>query len=239
MYYDHAADRYLGQWLYSGRISLVYSLLDMSTDDPSAILARYVPLYKYRYPRYQVTLLSQLRFHWAGHRRLLDVGGGSGVIAEAVHIMLGADVTSVDVVSRFAKGLTIKTQTYDGVHLPFPDQSFDAVTFINVLHHVPAEARLALLKECSRVCSGPIYIKDHACRSRLDLIRLRALDTLGNTPFGGMVKAQYLLESEWESLRSQAEYIESSKELGGGYRTGFFARAFPDRLESFRIWIKS
>lgn len=251
MYDDHATDhgsgqliipnstkRLLGLVQYRTDEPIGVFLLDMSVTDPSTILARYVPLYRYRYPHYQVTLLSQLQRHWEGHQRVLDIGGGSGVIAEAVHIMLGSDVTSIDVANRFAQGLTIKTGTYDGVKLPFPDGSFDAITFINVIHHIPSQNRAPLLKECARVCSGVIYIKDHAFQSKLDLIRLHALDAMGNLPFGGMVKAQHVAQAEWDLLRCEIGYVESDKELGGGYRRGMFAKAFPDRLESFRKWIR-
>lgn len=72
---------------------------------------------------------------------MLDVGGGNGVIGQVIHEMLDADVTSIDVEERFLPALTIKTAVYDGLHLPFSDASFDAITLFNMLHHVPNDLR--------------------------------------------------------------------------------------------------
>lgn len=200
--------------------------------DPAAILIQHVPMYRYRYPRYQVTLLRQLERVWQNHHNVLDVGGGSGIIAQAIHEMFGCEVMSVDVVDRFAKSLSIRTAIYDGVHLPF-QRTFDAITFNNVLHHVPPRNRITLLRESARVCSGPIYIKDHLPISPLDRVRLATLDAIGNLPFGGMVKANYLSKAEWESLRSAIQYKELHLE-SGGYRRSVL---FPDRLEIFMKWV--
>ncbi len=71
-------------------------------------------------------------------------------------------VVSIDVHDRFSSELTIETAVYDGVTLPFADNSFDCALLFNVLHHVPIEHRLPLLRECRRVVGhGPLYIKDH------------------------------------------------------------------------------
>jgi SAM-dependent methyltransferase len=207
---------------------------DLSLARVQALIGHHIPLYRTKAPTYHTVLLQSLRSLWdPSHTRVLDVGGGTGIIAQAMKDLFGiAHVTSVDVHNRFLKTLDIETRVYDGVTLPFADGAFDCVTFSNVMHHVPVAVRTGLMRECARVVGrGPIYIKDHLAASQLDHARLFALDAMGNVPFGGMVKASYLTETEWVALAAGCSYrIEAT--AGGTYRKGVFARAFPNRLET-------
>lgn len=202
------------------------------------ILARHLPMYRVKTPHYQAVMLDSLVAVWRGrHRRLLDVGGGTGVIAEAIAHLLPVDsVEAVDLVDRFCPGLSVRTQAYDGKTLPFADGSFDAATLNNVLHHVPKDQRVSLLGEIRRVVSGPLYIKDHAAASALDHLRLTALDALGNIPFHGMVKAEYLTRAEWAAVAAGAGWRIAAEAPAATYRSGPMAAAFPNRLEvTFRL----
>ncbi|MEP7040442.1 MAG: GtrA family protein [Chloroflexota bacterium] len=213
----------------------------ISTDAVSAVLATYVPMYRYRKPVYQTVMLSGLRDLWStGDRRVLDVGGGTGVVAQAVKELFPVEqVTSVDVVDRFLRILDVATATYDGVTLPFPDASFDCVLLANVIHHVPVAARVALLRECARVAgAGRLYIKDHEARSVLDRWRLAILDAVGNTAFGGQVRASYPARAEWDALAAAAGY-EIEQRVSGDYRDGLFGFLFPNRLEISMRWAVS
>jgi SAM-dependent methyltransferase len=205
-----------------------------------ALLARHISLYRTRTPTYQTVLLQALRELWdPAHARVLDIGGGTGVIAQAIKDLFGiAHVTSVDVADRFLKSLDIETRVYDGVRLPFADAAFDCVTLSNVLHHVRPVVRSALMGECARVAgTGPIYIKDHLVTSRLDCARLMALDLIGNLPFGGMVKASYLTAADWQRL-ALAQGYRIDRQIGGAYRRGSFERLFPNRLEVTMRWVR-
>jgi SAM-dependent methyltransferase len=198
-----------------------------------ALIGRHIPVYKAYAPIYQTVLLQSFLALWEpAAARVLDVGGGTGILAQAMKDLFGiAHVTSVDVEDRFLKSLDIETRTYDGTTLPFAGASFDCVTISNVLHHVPPSARLALMRECARVVgAGPIYIKDHVAATRLDHARLLALDLMGNVPFGGMVKASYLMAEDWQRLAAAVGY-RIDRWIGGAYRSGAFARLFPNRLE--------
>lgn len=206
---------------------------DVSLATVQALIARHIPLYKTHAPTYQTVLLQTLLTLWnPAHARVLDVGGGTGIIAQAMKDLFGiAHVTSVDVEDRFLKSLDIETRVYDGVTLPFADASFDCVTLSNVLHHVPASARSALMRECARVAGpGPIYIKDHLASSPLDRARLLVLDGMGNLPFGGMVKASYLTAEDWQRIAAEPGY-RIDRQTSGDYRSGLFERLFPNCLE--------
>lgn len=197
------------------------------------ILATHLSIYRRRVPYYQAVMLDSLAEVWAGrHHKLLDVGGGTGVIAQAISELFPVDMVEVvDLVDRFCASLTVSAQQYDGTALPFADASFDAATLNNVLHHVPVAERAALLREIRRVVSGPVYIKDHESRGTIDDLRLWVLDAIGNIPFGGMVWARYLERTEWERLAGESGYRIAARASSAKYRNGVHAKFFPNRLE--------
>lgn len=206
-----------------------------------ASIARHLPVYRTYPPTYHATLLRSFQDIWdTSHTRVLDVGGGTGIIAQAMKDLLAIPhVTSVDVEDRFLKSLDIEVEVYDGQRLPFADGSFDCVVFSNVLHHVPVNLRPALMKECGRVAgTGPIYIKDHLAASVIDHARLFALDAIGNVPFGGMVKASYLSAADWQALAGGAGY-RIERQASGAYRQGAYALLFPNRLEITMKWVRA
>ena len=130
----------------------------ITVDAVSQCLSRHAGLYRKRPPVYQAVMLSNLAQLWQGrHDRVLDVGGGTGVMAQAMQEFLAVgQVSAVDVVDRYFEGLSVDTHVYDGAHLPFPDASFDAATINNVMHHVPPTGRSDLLREVRRVVAGPV-----------------------------------------------------------------------------------
>ena len=66
--------------------------------------------------------------------QVLDVGCGNGKFGEAIAKAYKADVRGVDVVN-YANS-DIKIDIYDGVSLPFKDNSFDVIVMCMMLHHV-------------------------------------------------------------------------------------------------------
>jgi SAM-dependent methyltransferase len=196
------------------------------------VLGRHLAMYRTKLPSYQATMLNSLLGIWKDrHRRLLDIGGGTGVIAQAISELFPVDcVEAVDLVNRFCATLTIRVQSYDGQHLPYPDAHFDAAMLNNVLHHVPKAQRIGLFRDIRRVVAGPLYIKDHETRGSIDSLRLTALDAIGNIPFGGMLRASYLTRDDWDRLAEAGGYRIVAR-VGGQYRTGPLAALFPNRLE--------
>ncbi|MBA1143976.1 methyltransferase domain-containing protein [Mesorhizobium neociceri] len=210
--------------------------MTMPSIDPhllQGIMSRHLAMYRSKVPFYQATMLDSLRQVWAGdHRRLLDVGGGTGVIAQAMSELFPLEeVQTVDLVDRFCPSLSVSTRQYDGKTLPFRDDAFDAATLNNVMHHVPLAARAALLREIRRVVDGPLYIKDHESRHAVDRLRLTAMDAIGNIPFGGMVWARYLDRAEWERLVAESGYRIAARAAPLQYRKGLYGWLFPNRLE--------
>jgi SAM-dependent methyltransferase len=85
---------------------------------------------------------------------VLDVGAGSCLMARAIRDMRQAKVSCVDVEHRL--GTDLPVAVFDGVHLPFPDRSFDVVLMSYVLHHAARPADL--LRDCARVCRGRVVV---------------------------------------------------------------------------------
>lgn len=201
------------------------------------LLGRHLAMYRTKPPVYQSVMLNSLLDVWAGHHEhLLDVGGGTGVIAQAMSELFPVTrVQAVDLADRFCSTLSVQTRQYDGRTLPLGDGECDAAALNNVLHHVPVAERLPLLREIRRVVDGPLYIKDHVSCGRVDDWRLTLMDAIGNIPFGGMLWAQYLTGAEWEELAMTAGYRIGAS-VGGIYRSGAYALMFPNRLEvTFRF----
>ena len=211
-----------------------YAAAAINVIDLQAILSRHLPMYLVKVPRYQAVMLDSVRELWQGrHEALLDIGGGTGVIAEAIaQLFPVGQVCTIDMVDRFASELSVQTGCYDGTHLPFEDRSFDAATINNVIHHVPVAERAALLREIRRVVAGPIYVKDHRTTGAIDNARLTVMDAIGNIPFDGQVKAQYLSGDDWLALASASGYRTGATAEPRDYRCGLHAFVFPNRLET-------
>ncbi len=200
-------------------------------------LQQHLAMYRSKPATYQAVMANDLLAIWQGqHDRLLDVGGGTGVIAQlmADHFPVGT-VDAVDVVDRFCKTLSVRTHVYDGTTLPFADASFDAATFNNVIHHIPVEVRARVFQEVRRVVRGPVYIKDHLSTGKADDLRLWAMDAIGNIPFGGMVEANYLSATDWQQLAKAGGYRLAAQDRGQ-YRRGVYDWIFPNRLETVMRW---
>jgi len=129
--------------------------------------------------------------------RVLDVGSGSGDIAVAV-MRSRPDVT-IQGVDVFVRGETaIPVTAFDGLTLPFENESFDCAMLIDVLHHTddPAE----LLSEAARVSTKGIILKDHYRDPLLGRLRLRLMDWVGNASHGVRLPYNYLSKAEWNNI---------------------------------------
>ncbi len=212
--------------------------MTIDADAVASVLTRHLPVYRMRRPVYQVVMLQALAQIWKpSYRRVLDIGGGTGVIAQAVSELFDVDrVVSVDVADRFLPTLTIEHRTYDGRRLPFEAGDFDCVMFNNVIHHVETTDRAPLLLDCRRVAkNGDLLIKDHVAVGSLDHARLAVLDVVGNTIFSGMIRASYLTDADWRRLAAETGFVMEHA-TSGPYRSSFYATLFPNRLETTMRW---
>jgi len=110
-------------------------------------------LYRFHKPLYQLQLIKDLAMLLPpGDCRILDIGAGSGLVAEMIASMFpGKTVVAVDVTNRILPTVGVPFRLFDGQTLPFEDDSFDCALFCNVLHHVKTNQRRGLLDEALRV----------------------------------------------------------------------------------------
>ncbi|HWZ83259.1 MAG TPA: class I SAM-dependent methyltransferase [Terriglobales bacterium] len=127
--------------------------------------------------------------------RVLDVGCGDGAVSRAIQqLRPDLHIEGVEVLLRDRSEIPVAA--YDGKNLPFPDQSFDCVVMVDVLHHENDPARL--LREAARVTSQCVVVKDHLLEGLLAAPTLRFMDWVGNARHGVALPYRYWRRAEWQ-----------------------------------------
>ncbi len=128
--------------------------------------------------------------------QVLDVGCGDGRLTRLIQSMRPElAMRGIDTLIR--PETVIPVDVYDGLRIPFPDKSFDAVVFVDVLHH--AENGAKLLQEAARVAKTSIIVKDHILKGILARPTLSFMDWVGNAPHGVALPYNYWHEEQWKS----------------------------------------
>jgi ubiquinone/menaquinone biosynthesis C-methylase UbiE len=163
-------------------------LLDGPLDDPSTLTANLRDLRRVNRWLGGVSLTAPAIDALAAHRdelTILDVGTGGADIPLAlieraarrsrrvsiVAIDSRPEVLAAAVRASPAVGATdgLELHVGDGRSLPYPDRSFDVVHASMVLHHLPEDGSVALLREMARVARLGVVVNDLE-RSRLGWI---------------------------------------------------------------------
>ncbi len=148
------------------------------------------PAYRRRLAEYVASLCEE-------NARILDVGCNDGRVAWMVQ-KLKPSVSFIGVDVQANVPALIERNLYDGRKLPFPDNSFDAVMALDVLHH--AEDDLALLEEMKRVTKRYIIIKDHRKFGFFSKLLISFTDYCTNVPYGIKCRFHYNSLEEWNQL---------------------------------------
>lgn len=127
---------------------------------------------------------------------VLDVGCGTGTtdrfLMPRVRSLHGVDVSEEMLANARLNVPNADFTWYDGEKLPFPDETFNAVLAICVLHHVPISRRFKFVSEMVRVAhpDGVVAIFEHnpfnpltrhavnSCELDYDAVLLRPQETL-------------------------------------------------------------
>ncbi len=128
--------------------------------------------------------------------RILDIGCGDGLI-DGMVMAARPDVSIQGIDIYLRPQLLIPVLKYDGVHIPHPDKSFDAVFFLDVLHHTTDP--MLLLREARRVARQCVIIKDHNRDGFAAGFVLRFMDWMANAPHGVVLTYNYWSHSRWQS----------------------------------------
>ena len=184
--------------------------LSLMMFSPLRIVGRlFPPVYKRSLARYVSSLCDN-------GSKILDVGCDDGTMARRVmDFNSSLSVVGVDVQAN--RPSKIERVVYHGKKLPFPDNSFDIVMALDVLHHV--EDNEALLREMKRVANKYIIIKDHLYHSTFSKVIISVVDYCLNLPYGIKCAFNYLSMNEWMALfdRLDLKVIEMPKRLSFGF----------------------
>ncbi len=116
----------------------------------------------------------------AGHR-VLDVGCGKGGITRLLR-RWGYDTVPLDV-SDYSSFDDVRPILYDGGYLPFPDDSFDVVLLLTVLHHTPDPD--SILEEAVRVSRRRLIVLEDTYYASEKMRLLQLMDSIVNREFRG------------------------------------------------------
>jgi len=134
--------------------------------------------------------------------RVLDVGCGDGLVSRMIwEKRPDTTMEGIDVLLRPEPHIPVRL--FDGQHLPYADASFDAVMFIDVLHH--ADDPAGLLREAARVSRNLVLLKDHTLDGFLAGPTLRFMDWTGNARHGVSIPANYWPEKLWRQTFAQLD----------------------------------
>jgi SAM-dependent methyltransferase len=125
---------------------------------------------------------------------ILDVGCGDGLLTQLIsHQRPDVRLSGIDTLVR--PRTHIPVDRFDGKTIPYDNQSFDGVMFVDVLHH--AEDPMTLLREAARVARTVILIKDHTLQGLFAAQTLRFMDKIGNARHGVSLPYNYWPEQQW------------------------------------------
>ena len=145
--------------------------------------------------------------------RVLDVGCGTGKISRMIteqNAMLS--IEGIDILAQPQAQIPVKV--FDGSKIPFEDKSFDAVIFVDVLHHTNNHTQL--LNEALRVSKGAVVVKDHIYKNRLDFAILAFMDWVGNESLGIRSIYNYYSLEQWEQLFKEIGITKSETKMVQG-----------------------
>lgn len=139
---------------------------------------------------------------------VLDVGAGDGSLAKRLmERRPDVRIEGVDVLVR--ADTQIPVREFDGTTLPFPNDSFDAVMLVDVVHHAANQS--ALLHEVARVARSMVLIKDHHVRGLLAHPTLRFMDWVGNARHGVRLPYSYWTPAEWDEAFRAANLTRAAE----------------------------
>ncbi len=111
---------------------------------------------------------------------IVDIGSGYGTVTDLLRNG-GHNVTPVDVADHAIRE-DLEPICYDGITLPFEDNSFDQALLLTVLHHTPNPR--AIIAEAARVSKEIIVIED-VYRNKIQQYLTYFADSLFNFEFRG------------------------------------------------------
>lgn len=139
--------------------------------------------------------------------RVLDIGAGDCRLSQRLARKGDCEVVPVDV-EDFNR-TTLPLTRLDGLHLPFPDKSFDVALLLFVLHH--AEDARAVLQEALRVCRRSVLVFEDVNLTRWDRWTFRAFHRWLAWSEGISRPHHELTPDEWSALAGSVGLREHAR----------------------------
>jgi SAM-dependent methyltransferase len=203
----------------------------MRIDDPDVVRAQYAneanlrarqALWEHKTGVDPKKILWRTLEEW-GPRRLLEVGGGQGELAERMQRELSAHVTFLDISPRMvelARDRGIDAREGDAQDLPFPDGSFDTVVAAWMLYHVPDVDRA--LAEMARVLTpgGALIAVTNSVDHIAELRDLFQITWIRSSTFSRETGEEYLRRhfTEVERIDADVEVQVHDRDVLVAYR---------------------
>lgn len=142
--------------------------------------------------------------------KVLDFGSGNGLICNYIQKLSGVDIMGVDTVSYSAAAIPLVL--YDGVTIPFANDTFDTVLSLFVLHHCADPD--AALNECMRVARRQLVIVEDVYDGRLSRDILLLDDWLANRIETSTVNIPFNFRTvaQWHDTFAQRRLTLSAEE---------------------------
>jgi SAM-dependent methyltransferase len=144
-------------------------------------------------------LVQHLNPYLKNVNNVLDLGASCGRLSSELSEKLPhIDIIGID--THVQSTTFIPIIKYDGKKIPYPDNTFDCVMMIDVIHHI--ENPEIVLEEAKRITRKYILIKDHYWINKLDLALLKFADYIGNKPYEIDLPYHFLKIADWIELIS-------------------------------------
>lgn len=133
---------------------------------------------------------------------ILDVGTGTGLVAELISRRIGAKIECIDVIDVNQSSMNLKI--YDGKNIPFEDNTFSKVICCFVLHH--SQYPKKLIREIKRVSKSKIFILEDTPTTLLDRL-LAHFHSLFSKPRYGSKNMKFHDVEGWKKIFKECNLI--------------------------------
>jgi len=114
--------------------------------------------------------------------KVLDLGCGTGEIAEYINKRRKIKISLLEIEKRDRQA-NLKIKLYEGEKIPYPDNYFDTVLVVFVLHH--CENPNLTLKEAVRVSKNKVIVFKDTFKTKFGFFLIEAWHTLVSFAVGG------------------------------------------------------
>lgn len=149
------------------------------------------------FPSYKKRLAKIISELCPDGSRVLDYGCDDGSTSKMImEFNPCLNIVGVDIQGN--RPSSIPRKLYDGHKIPYPDNSFDTVLCLDVLHHTKDIEKH--LRELKRISKKTIIIKDHVTYGLFSKILISFTDYTSNIAYGIDCSYNFLNNHEWKKL---------------------------------------